>query len=53
MQQKSDKRTPLHNSMPVKGDGKDGDTRFVMDKGVLYFMKNVNGEWYKTKMDKT
>ena len=47
-----EKKSATHNSFPSKNEGRDGEQRFVLVDGSLYFMRKEKEIWYKVKMEK-
>lgn len=43
---------PVLNRPPSRGDGRDGNTYIVRDKGSVYIYHKRGNEWYRTQMEK-
>lgn len=41
---------PRLGKKPVKGEGRDGDSRFVKEGGKMYVYHKINGSWYRVEV---
>lgn len=46
------KKIPRYNSAPSKNEGKDNESRIVVDEGNVYLYYKLNKEWFRVKFNK-